>query len=138
MTHPMHRGFVLITVLVLLSLAALLLGDALNLGAQSSALAGRDVLRLRAFEGAEAGLALGVSELSEHVIPRTHRQLRRSDGTEVAAELLLDQVDSLPEGYSAGRVQVERYRVTSTATAARGTRLVLELGVSRLVPAGAP
>ena len=138
MTRRAHRGFVLPVVAVLLGMAALLLADALGLGAHTSALASRELLRTQAQEGAEAGLAAAATELAAHAVPRTRRHLQRDDGVRVDVALYLDLVESLPAGYSAGRLKREHYRVESIATGERGSRLTLEAGLSRLTAASAP
>ena len=85
------RGFVLPVVLTLLGLVSLLLGNAGLLGAQASALAARELLRLRVFEAAEAGALAGFDELRLELVPRTHRAIERDDGTRVAVDLLRDR-----------------------------------------------
>lgn len=123
-------GFVLPGLLVLLTLAALVVADALVESTASAALATRLQLRQGAFEAAQAAVDAGESALARGAtaaaaIPATEGALRTH------LRVGLDRREALVEGFSAGRFTLEHLRITALAEAPRGTRLELGAGYAR-------
>lgn len=122
-------GFVLPTILVLLSLSALLVADALAGARTTLAVATRLHLREQSFQVAEAGLAAADARLlRQRVVGLT---VAGEGESQAVVSSQVDAVESLPPGFSAGRFALEIVRVESVATAPRGTRLSLAAGYAR-------
>lgn len=129
------RGFVLPAVMVMTGLAAVMSAGALLSSVQASALSSRQALRLRAFEAAEGGLARAATVL-ERTPPPVPPLLdhRREGGGSARVHLMLDHVDLLPAGYSAGAVRAQRWRIRSEGRHGNA-RVALVAGFTRHVPA---
>lgn len=128
-----HRGFALPIVLVLLTMGALLAGDSLRAASVSQAQGVASRLRLRAFAAAETGLAHAEATLQSTGALPANGTLALDDGVTATIAAQLIEVDTLPHGFSAGRVATQRFRIQSVGAAARGARLELELGLARQV-----
>jgi Tfp pilus assembly protein PilX len=130
-----RRGFILPTVLALLALSALIAAAALGDAATSAALASRLRQRQQALDAAETGLNVSWRQLAAGADPAATLELREASQPAVTVHSRLEIVERIPTGYSVNRVLAQRYRIQSVAAGAGGTRVGLEMGVTRLVGA---
>jgi len=129
---PSARGFLLPLVAVLLTAAAALVLDGLRGAALDQALATSLRERQRGFEAAEIGLAEAQVRLSASPLLPREETVRVDDASSALVVSETVERDALPEGFSAGRLVAHRLRVRSTGSTARGTRITLEAGFTRL------
>jgi hypothetical protein len=127
------HGFALPIVLVLVTLGALLAGDAMRAGAVSQAQVVASRQRLRAFAAAETGLAHAETTLESKGSLPASSSLALDEGVTATIAGRLIEVDHLPVGFSANRVATQRFRIQSIGAAARGAQVELELGLARQV-----
>jgi Tfp pilus assembly protein PilX len=130
-----RRGFILPTVLALLAVSALIAAAALGDSATSAALASGLRQRQQAFDAAETGLNLSWRQLAAGADPGSALELRDASQPAVTVHSRLEMIERVPTGYSVNRVLAQRYRIESVAEGAGGTRVGLEMGVTRLVGA---
>jgi hypothetical protein len=127
------HGFALPIVLVLMTLGALLAGDAMRAGAVSQAQVVASRQRLRSFAAAETGLAHAETTLQSGGSLPASGSLTLTEGVTATIAARLIEVDYLPLGFSANRVATQRFRIQSVGAAGRGAQLELELGLARQV-----
>ena len=108
-----NGGFALPIALILAAAMALLAADALLGASTASAAAGSARLRQRAFDAAETGLARTLASLDADVVPPDSQTMSLTEGATAEVYTRLDGVDSLVEGFSAGRVSAERYSIVT-------------------------
>ncbi len=133
-------GFVLPLVLGIILLAALFAVHSITELGSTTLLATQRLLHQRAFEAGESGIVAVLDQLQSGADPVARQQLRSAefptDAATVESTLIVRQ--SLPNGYSAGRVLETHYEIRSTGHSARSTDVTVVQGVRQLRALPAP
>lgn len=132
------RGFILPVLLGIVLLLALQAAHSAAELANSTLLATRRQLNLRAFEAGESGIAAGMEQLRMRGGPPAVQTLNVEVSATDSATVRTSMVghDWLPAGYSAGRVMEARYELTSTGRSTASSRVTVMQGARQLQVAG--
>jgi Tfp pilus assembly protein PilX len=127
-------GFVLPVVLGIVLLAGLFAVQAAIESGSTLLLATQRQLHQRTFEAAERGIAAALQQLESGAEPTPTQVLRSADvpadSSTVATTVTARQ--TLPEGFSAGRVVETSYEIRSTGHGARSSSVTVVQGVRQL------
>lgn len=135
-----RSGFVLPVVLGLILLAALMAVESTGELGGASLLATQRQMHQRAFEAAEAGIAVTLDQLASGVRPTSPQAMPARSDNAGAASVITSAVSSvaLPAGFSADRVVEVHYEIRSTGHGARSSDVTVVQGARQLQPVTTP
>lgn len=139
-TPDARAGFVLPVVLGIVLLAGLLAVQAAIESGSTTLLATQRQLHQRTFELAESGIAAVLLQLESGAKPPGIQTLRSAETTSDSStvETTITARQTLPAGFSAGRVVETTYEIRSTGHGTRASNVTVVQGVRQLRAVATP